>query len=198
MKITGFIPYPEMAATVVAWTFSLADADDEIEFLCYEKRFSEQTQIAAKELLKEYENEISVKGIYDPMVVKAVVEESRKNKSELLVTSQFSFREVDGVAQNAEALVQDAPCKTFFAWGGHKKPDEIKRILFIITGHVHDHTTLSLLNGFSEKNNSKITIGLHTLGVPFTEKERKETVKMMSIDALTSSLVTSCHCLFSS
>ena len=33
MKITGFIPNPEMAATVVAWTFSLAGTDDEIEFL---------------------------------------------------------------------------------------------------------------------------------------------------------------------
>ncbi|MCD4737093.1 MAG: TIGR00341 family protein [Bacteroidales bacterium] len=158
MKITGFIPHPEIAATVVAWTFSLADADDEIEFLCYEKRFSEQTQLATKELLKGSDKEILVKGIYDPMVVKAVVEESRKNKSELLVTSQFSFQEVDGVAQNAEALVQDALCKTFLAWSGGKKPDEIKRILFITTGHVHDRTTLSLLNGFSEKNNSKITI----------------------------------------
>jgi uncharacterized hydrophobic protein (TIGR00271 family) len=158
MKITGFIPHPEMAATVVAWTFSLADTEDEIEFLCYEKRFSEQTQLAAKEILKESEKEISLKGIYDPMLVEAVVEESRKNKSELLVTSQFSFLEVDGVPQNAEALIQDAPCKTFLAWSGDKIPDEIKRILFITTGHVHDRTTLSLLNGFSKKNNSKITI----------------------------------------
>jgi len=158
MKITGFIPNPETAATVVAWTFSFADPDDKIEFLCYDTRFGEQTQLATKELLKESEREISVMGIYDPMVVKVVVEESRKNKSELLVTSQFSFPEVDGVAQNAEALVQNSPCKTFLVLNGEKKPDEIKRILFITTGHVHDRTALSLLNDFSEKNNSKITI----------------------------------------
>ena len=44
------------------------------------RRFSEQTQLAAKELLKEPEKEISVKGILDPMVVKTVVDESRKIK----------------------------------------------------------------------------------------------------------------------
>ncbi len=158
MKITGFIPNSEMAAEVVAWTLSFADPEDKIDFICCETRFGEQTQLATKELLKEFEREISVKGIYDPMVVKVVVEESRKNKSELLVTSQFSFPEVDGVAQNAEALVQNSPCKTFLVLNGEKKPDEIKRILFITTGHVHDRTTLSLLNEFSEKNNSKITI----------------------------------------
>ena len=158
IKITGFIPNPEMAATVVAWTFSLAGPDDEIEFLCYEKKISEQTQLAVKELLKGSEKEILVKGMYDPMVVKAVVEESRKNKSKLLVTSEFSFQEVDGVAQNADALVQGAACKTYLAWGSDKKPHEIKRILFITTGHVHDRATLFLLNAFSEKYNSKITI----------------------------------------
>ena len=187
MKITGFIPHPEMAATVVAWTFSLADTDDEIEFICYEKRFSEQTQLAAKELLKKSEKEIPVKGIYDSMVVKAVVEESRKNKSELLVTSQFSFLEVDGVPQNAEVLVQDAPCKTFLAWNGNKKPDEIKRILFITTGHVHDRASLSLLSDFSKKNNSKITIAsvedeTGASDIKASEKDIKSLLHDMGLD----------------
>ena len=154
MKITGFIPSSEMVAEVIAWTLSFTKPDDKIDFLCFETRFSEQTQLATKEFLKEFENEISVKGIYDPMVVQAVVEETRKNKSELLVSSQFSFMEVDGVAQNAEALIQNAPCKTFMVLRGEKKPDKIKRILFITTGQVHDRTTLSLLNGFSNKINS--------------------------------------------
>lgn len=188
IKITGFIPNPEMAATVVAWTFSLAGPDDEIEFLCYEKKISEQTQLSVKELLKEPEKEILVKGIYDPLVVKAVVEESRKNKSQLLVISEFYFQEVDGVAQNAEALVQAAPCKTFFTWGGHKKPDDIKRILFITAGHVHDRATLILLNAFSKKNNSKITIasvedGTSASEIKASEKEIKSLLHDMGLHA---------------
>jgi uncharacterized hydrophobic protein (TIGR00271 family) len=158
MKITGFIPNPEMASTVVSWTLSLSGPDDKIEFFCYETRFSEQTQLATKELLKESEKEILVKGIYDPMVVKTIVDESRKNKSELLVSCQFSYQKVDGIEQNAEALINSSPCKTFIALGGEKNPGEIKRILFVTTGHVHDRTALTILNGFSEKYNSKITI----------------------------------------
>lgn len=187
MKITGFIPNPEMAATVVAWTFSLADTTDEIEFLCYEKKFSKQTQLATKELLKSSDKEILVKGIYDPMVVKAVAEESRKNKSELLITSQFSLQEVDGVVQNEQALVQNAPCKTFLAWNGDKKPDEIKRILFVTTGEVHDRATLSLLNDFSKKNNSKITIAsveyeTSTSEINASEQDIKSLLHDMGLD----------------
>ncbi len=40
MELAGFLPHPEMPVTVVIWTFSLADTEDEIEFLCYEKLFS--------------------------------------------------------------------------------------------------------------------------------------------------------------
>ena len=70
IKITGFIPNPEMAAAVVAWTFSLAGPDDEIEFLCYEKKISEQTQLSVKELLKESEKEIynRIKSRYDRQI----------------------------------------------------------------------------------------------------------------------------------
>jgi uncharacterized hydrophobic protein (TIGR00271 family) len=92
------------------------------------------------------------------MVVKAVVGEVRKNKIELLVTCQFSFPEVEGIEQNAESLLQDSPCKTFMTLRGERKPEKIKRILFITTGHVHDRTALLLLNAFSEKNDLKITI----------------------------------------
>jgi hypothetical protein len=133
-----------MVAKVVAWSFSFAEASDKIDFLYFKTRSSEKTHLATKKALKNYKNEISVKGIYDPMVVQAVVEEARKNKIVLLKTSQFAYLELDGVEQNAETLVQNAPCKAFMILKGEKKPDKIKHILFITTGHVHALWKISL------------------------------------------------------
>lgn len=53
-----------------------------------------------------------------------------------------------------------------------------------------DEQTVSTIDNYVHHlNNEKITTGLHTFGKSFTEDEIKETVRMMSIDPLTSTLV---------
>lgn len=158
MVITGFIPDPDTAATVVSWTIALARPEDELNFLCYETGFSDQTQRAAKMALSETDKQSSVKAVNDQVLVKAVVEKLRKTKSELLVTCQFTLHETGGIEQNSDRLIRSSPCRSFVTLFGQKLPDEIKKILYIMTGEVHDRATLNLLSNFRKKHDAKITV----------------------------------------
>lgn len=158
MKITGFIPSPETAKTVVTWTLAFRSDEDEIEFLCYESWFGSKTQQAAKEVLNKLNQDASLVAINEQLVLKAAEDHFRKEKSDLLVTCQFSLPDVDGVKQNSSVLINEAPCKTFVAMYGDKKPDQIKRILFFTSGYVHDRSTLKLISELSEKYKWKITV----------------------------------------
>ncbi len=180
MKITGFIPSPEMAATVVPWTISFKNPDDELEFLCYETSFGEQTQLAVKKELKKLKKEISLEAIQDPMVVKTVVDRLRKAKSEFLITSQFSLSAIDGVSQNSDELINSAPCQTFVTLFGKKTPNKIKSVLFATTGYVHDRSTLKLINGFCKKIDAKIIVA----SVEDTTGAREENTGESSIKSL--------------
>ncbi len=158
MKITGFIPSSEKAAIVVSWAVSFAGPDDELEFLCFETRFGEKTELAAKEALSETKKEFSISSIVDPMAVKAVVELLRKSNTGFLVTCDFELPSVEGVAQNSDALIQSAPCQTFVALYGDKLPEQVKKVLFITTGYLHDRPILNLLNTFKKSNDVQITV----------------------------------------
>ena len=158
MVITGFIPDPDAAATVVSWTIALARPDDELIFLCYETGFSDQTQRAAKMALSETDTQSSVKAVNDQAFVKAVVEKLRKTKSELLVTCQFTLHETGGIEQNSDRLIRSSPCRSFVTLFGQKPPGEIKKVLYIMTGEVHDRAALNLLSNFREKHAAKITV----------------------------------------
>ena len=158
MKITGFIPNKEMAGRVIQWTYSFAGKNDEVEFLCYEADFDQGTRIAANNTLSEISKEAIVSAIQDPMIVKAIVERLRKSKSELLITSKFELLEIDGVNQNSDELIKSAPCQTFVDLFGKYNPSEVRKILVLSTGYVHDRATLRLLNKFKEGKNVAITV----------------------------------------
>lgn len=159
MKITGFIPSSEEAATIVAWTLSFASQEDDLEFLCYESDFSDQTQLAVKEALLDYPKEVVLKSIQDLMIVKAIVDQTRKAKSDLLITSKFEMPEIDGITQNSNKLVNASPCRTLCILKGEVKPQQVKKILFLPTDFLHDRATFNLLDTFRKAHEVKITIG---------------------------------------
>jgi uncharacterized hydrophobic protein (TIGR00271 family) len=158
MKIAGFIPAPENAKTVIAWAQSFKTEEDQIEFLCYESWFGTKTQQAAKEILGAQAQDIPLTTINDQLALKAVEDHLRKEKTDLLVTCEFNFQEIDGVKQDAHILANDSPCKTFLAMHGEQTPDQIKTVLFFSSGYVHDSTTIKLLNDLGEKFAWKITV----------------------------------------
>lgn len=180
MKITGFIPNLDKAVCVVSWALSFAGPDDDLEFLCFERRFGDKTQLAVKDLLAETKKEYVISSIYDPMVVKIVEERLRKSKSVLLVSCEFSLPSVDGIRQNSDELMKVAPCGSFVALSSKKLPAKIKKILYITTAYVHDRATLYLLDAFRKNHEVKITVA----SIEEISGEKSEQAGEQSIRAL--------------
>lgn len=158
MIITGFIPDPKSAPNVVAWTMPFVNEGDEVEFLCRESWFGERTQNAAKEAVGSSEYKISYTPINEGTIVQEVDSHLEKSKTGLLVTCQFKFPDVSGTKQDALTLMNEAPCRTFLTLYGEKAPEQIKKLLFVTTGYVHDRSALKLLSELGEKCEWEITI----------------------------------------
>ncbi len=159
MSIIGFVPGPEAAATVVAWTRALTGSSDETEFLCLEIGFGGRTEQAVREALGEAgADPPTLTAIRDPMPVTAVLEHARKANAGLLVTGSFALPEVDGKPQTSVELMRSAPCQTFLALYGEKGPSEIKKILFVATGQAHDRTALRLVDAFRQSQSAHVTV----------------------------------------
>jgi hypothetical protein len=95
MSIIGFVPGPEEAATVVAWTRALTGSSDETEFLCLEIGFGGRTEQAVREALGEAgADPPTLTAIRDPMPVTAVLEHARKANACLLEVSLLFRRGV--------------------------------------------------------------------------------------------------------
>jgi uncharacterized hydrophobic protein (TIGR00271 family) len=160
MNIVGFVPNPETAATVVAWTQALADKDEGRIFLCYETGFDGRTAQAVHEALGEEGDSVAtVTAIDDPMPVAVVLGHVRKGNSRLLVTGPFSLPTVQGKDQTSDELIRSSPCQTFGTLYGRKAPSQVKRILFIVTGDVHDLSALRLVDTLRQRQSAHVTIG---------------------------------------
>jgi len=160
MNIVGFVPNPETAATVVAWVQALADKDEGTNFLCLETRFDGRTAQAVHEALgEEGDGAPTVTAIDDPMPVAVVLNHVRKSGARLLVTGPFALPAVSGKAQTSDELVRSSPCRTFAPLYGGKAPSEVKRILFVVTGEVHDLSALRLADTLRQRQSAHVTIG---------------------------------------
>ena len=160
MSIVGFVPNPETAATVVAWTQTLADKDEGTIFLCYETGFDGRTAQAVHEALGEEGNSVAtVTPIDDPLPVAVVLGHVRKSGARLLVTGPFSLSPVSGRDQTSDELMRSSPCQTFAPLYGGKAPSEVKRILFVATAEVHDSSTLRLVDTLRQRQSVHVTIG---------------------------------------
>jgi len=158
MKIAGFIPNPEKAKAVVSWALSFAGEEDEIEFLCYEMWYGDSTQKAVKEALGENDLNISFVTFNNQLIVRSVAEYLRKGNFGLLVTSQFSLQDIDGIEQSSLTMINEAPCRTFISMSGDAMPEKIQKVLFFASGYLHDRSTLKLLSDLSKKLDWKITV----------------------------------------
>jgi len=159
MSIIGFIPDPESAATVVAWTRALTAGDDETEFLCLEAGHGDRTETAVRAALGAAGGDgPTLTTLRDPMPVPAVVEHARKANPRLLVTAHFALPEVGGKAQTSDELIRSATCQTFVALYGEKGPAEARKILFVTTGGAHDRAGLRLVDTLRQKNGARVTI----------------------------------------
>jgi len=160
MSIIGFIPGPDEAATVVAWVRALADTDEETTFLCLETGFDGKTGEAVREALGEIADDgPAIVAIDDPMPVTQVVDHIRKRSIRLLVTAPFALPKVSGRTQTSDQLLRVAPCQTFIPLYGTKMPAQVKRILFVGTGHVHDRWGLLLVERLRQRQQAEVTIG---------------------------------------
>ena len=161
MSIIGFVPDPESAAVVVAWTRALATSDDETEFLCRETESEGRTERAVRAVLgEEYGDVTTVTAVRDPMPVAAVLDRTRKSRARLLVTGPFALPEVDRKAQTSVELMRSSPCQTFLALYGQKGPSEVQKILFVATGRAHDRTALRLVDSLRQRCGANVTIAM--------------------------------------
>lgn len=153
MSIGAFVPSPEAAAAAVGWVRWLRDSADHLEYPCLETGMGEATTHAVRELLGDKEDEEApvLTQIRDPMPVGAVLERVRRTRPSLLSTVSFELPEVDGKAQTARELVRSSPCQTFGVLFGDKDLGEVKRIVFVATGQLHDRSTLRLVNELRKK-----------------------------------------------
>ncbi len=85
------------------------------------------------------------------MLVKAVVEESRKTRVNSWEQANSLSWKLMKFCKMLKHLFKMPLVRTFSAWSGDKNPDEIKRILFLSTGHVHERITLFLIYVFRQK-----------------------------------------------
>ena len=160
MSITGFIPNPETAATVVAWVQALADQDEERTFLCFETGFDGRTAQAVREALGEKADNVpTLMAIDAPTPVAAVLAHVRKRNSRLLVTGPFALPTVSGKAQTSDELVRSSPCQTFAVTSGGKAPSEVKRVLFVATEGANDRSILQLVDTFRHRIRAHVTVG---------------------------------------
>ena len=161
MSIIGFVPHAQAAATVVAWVVALRGSEDEVQFLCLETGPEDLTVQAVREALgEEKADTAALVAIRDPMPVPVVIERARKAKARLLVTASFELPAVDGKAQTAAELLRSSPCQTFVVLYGQKNPADVKSVLFVATGQVHDQTALRFVDEFRKRQNARITIAL--------------------------------------
>ncbi|MGI9321588.1 MAG: DUF389 domain-containing protein, partial [Thiogranum sp.] len=160
MSVIGFVPNPEMAPALIAWVQALAGKDEETTFLCLDTRFDGGTTQAVREALDETGDGVStVMAIDDPMPVAEVLKHVRKMGPRLLVTGPFELPTVSGKDQTTDELVRSSPCQTFALLYGGKAPSGVKRILFVVTGDVHDRSALRLVDTLRQRQKVQVTIG---------------------------------------
>ena len=103
MIVLAFIPDPESAARVAAWSGALKKDDDHIEYICFEKVGHKETEMALRASLQlEPTEPASISSISSPTPVQEVFERCRKHKARILVTDAFTLPTVSGRPQTAE------------------------------------------------------------------------------------------------
>jgi uncharacterized hydrophobic protein (TIGR00271 family) len=160
MGIVGFVPNPESAEMVVGWVQALSEEDEETKFLCLETGFDGRTKEAVLAALGEKGDSLpTLIAIDHPMPVPEVLQHVRKKGVRLLVSAPFALPNVSGRAQTADQLMRSAACQTFIPLYGGKAPSEVKRILFVVTGNVHDQWALRLVDRLRQRLRAEVTIG---------------------------------------
>ncbi len=160
MSIIGFVPSPETAATVVAWTRALAGEREEIVFLCLGLGSDGRAEAAARAALDEkLAGSATLISIEDPAPVQAVAAEVRRRDARLLVTGAFELPAVGDRPQTALELVRASPCQTLSLLFGAKQPSDLKRVLMVVTGEAHDRPALRLVETLRKRLRARVTIG---------------------------------------
>ena len=160
MCTIGFIPNPEMAATVVAWVRALAEKDEETKFLCFETGREGSCVQAVRDALDDAGDAlVSLVAIDDPMPVAVVLEHVRKRNTRLLVTGPFALPMVSDQPQTSEELIHESPCQTLLLLYGSMALNQIEKILFVATARGNDRATLRLVDTLRKYRRAKVTMG---------------------------------------
>lgn len=159
MPVVGFVPEPEAAPNVVAWTKALTRDDETDEYVCHEIGTSSAGENAVRAALAERgDTESKVTSVRDPSVVAAVLERCRSVNALRLVTSTFDLKDTGQRAQTSEVLVRSSPCQTFCSVFGGKRPPDVGKILVVMNKGSQDRTALAIADHLSRGGRAKVTV----------------------------------------
>lgn len=158
--IVGLITHSETAKLVMKWVESLANTDEEIEFLLVNPANDHKLESSVHNLIDEQKHtSYSITPITSPLPLIEIIEKCQQFKTRRLILSSFDLETESGQPQNSEELIKTSPFETILILSGSKFPSEIKRTLIMTSGGVHDLTALRLAEQIRERNQTSVCIG---------------------------------------
>ena len=159
MTVLVFVPNPDCAAFVVAWSRVLVDSQDSMEFVCLESDGETSTETAVKTALAdEAIQSVIVTSMTTATPVADLVERCRKSKPRMLISSPFSLDPVGGRPQNSQVLTRAVPCMAIVPSSGRTLPGNVERILMIVSRGANDPKALRIAEMLGQKLNAKVSL----------------------------------------
>jgi uncharacterized hydrophobic protein (TIGR00271 family) len=159
MTVIACVPDSLAAERVVEWTRALTDSDANAKFICLDKPFGKETELAVLETLTREEREtwdLTTASAHAP--INEIVDACRSPRAGTLVSAAFAFDNRGGRPCTSDELIRSAPCKTFVGLFGTVKPRDVRKILVVATGGAHDLTTLLTADALARKLQAKVTV----------------------------------------
>lgn len=184
MAILIIVPDPEYADRLTRWAEVIASGDEPVEFICLDPQGNVETLQAVQHAVHATELKVSqIISLRNTAPVGEIMERLRKTKPRLMITSQFSFKEVGNIEsekQTSDDLVRSAPCTSIYPLSGKITPDKISGILMMVNQGNHDLATLDVATKLGDRLEARVTLA--TVENPSTSKA--EIAGQIAIDSL--------------
>lgn len=159
LSVLVFVPSPENAKSIVAWTNVLFEREEVVQYVCLEERGDSATEEALRSVIGLAGSGTGgITSFSAPAPVAELVERCRKLKPRLLVTGFFSLGTINGRVENSEELVRAVPCRAISPLFGKKCPDGVHNIVMIVSRGSHDLTTLRITEKLRQKLGATVTL----------------------------------------
>lgn len=162
-KTVAYVPDPEAAVASVSWArFAVAKAaaldgvePETTEYYCTSPRAGTETVDAVKAVLAGENAVVEPLPAIDATTV--AMERARAARADFLV-SCLSGLPHELAVDTARRLLKTAPCATFVALWGDRPPEDIRRVLAIVSDSAHDPFVFVMARALADVEGGHLTL----------------------------------------